>query len=183
MAGITAMPALPREHRSKYRGSAGPVNRGPTPRHPSRGMARTRAAVAAMTAGTAVQASLTVPGQPDQVHTAREFAGRALGADHPCAPLTALLISELVTNSVLHSDSRLPGNTITITLVGVPGGVRVEVRDAGGASVPLLGSGGSDLAEHGRGLRLVSELSDRWDYRRDHAELVTWFEVRAELPT
>jgi anti-sigma regulatory factor (Ser/Thr protein kinase) len=176
------MPVLPRAQRPKYCGSAGPVGRGPTRRHLPHGTARTRAAVAAMTAGTAVQASLTVPGQPDQVHAAREFAGRALGADHPCVPVSALLISELVTNSVLHSDSRLPGNTITITLAGIPGGVRVEVRDAGGATIPLLGSGGSNLAEHGRGLCLVSELSDRWDYRRDHAGLVTWFEVTAELP-
>jgi anti-sigma regulatory factor (Ser/Thr protein kinase) len=133
-----------------------------------------------MTAGTAIRASLTVPGQPEQVHAARAFVGQTLGAVHPCAAIAVLLVSELVTNSVLHSDSRHPGKTITITVIGIPGGVRVEVLDAGGVSVPFLGHGDDDLAERGRGLRLVSELSARWDYRRDDAGLVTWFEIRAE---
>lgn len=133
-----------------------------------------------MTASTAIRASLTVPGQPEQVHAARAFVGQTLGAVHPCGAIAVLLVSELVTNSVLHSDSRHPGKTITITVIGIPEGVRIEVLDAGGASVPFLGHGGGDLAEHGRGLRLVSELSARWDYRRDGAGLVTWFEVRAE---
>ena len=39
------------------------------------------------------------------------------------------------------------------------------------------------LAEGGRGLRLVSDLAARWDYRRDAAGLVTWFEVGAEPPS
>ena len=62
-----------------------------------------------MTTGTAIGASLSVPGRPDQVHAARVFTSEALGDDHPCAPVAVLLVSELVTNSVLHSDSRLPG--------------------------------------------------------------------------
>ena len=132
-----------------------------------------------MTAGTAIRASLTIPGQPEQVRAARAFVGKTLRPVHPCTAIAVLLVSELVTNSVLHSDSRHPGKTITITVIGTLEGVRVEVLDAGGASVPFLGDRGDDLTEHGRGLRLVSELSARWDYRRDDAGLVTWFEVRA----
>lgn len=133
-----------------------------------------------MTASTAIRASLTLPGQPEQVQAARAFVGKTLGPIHPCTAIAVLLVSELVTNSVLHSDSRHPGKTITITVIGAPDGVRIEVLDAGGASVPFLGDSGDDLTEHGRGLRLVNDLSARWNYRRDNAGLVTWFELVAE---
>ena len=138
---------------------------------------REPAPAAGMTAGTVIRASLAVPGQPDQVHAARVFVGEALGADHPCAVLAVLLASELVTNSVLHSDSRLPGGMVTITVTASPQGARVEVRDAGGTSVPVPGDADDELAEHGRGLRLVRDLSARWDYRREDDEIITWFEV------
>jgi anti-sigma regulatory factor (Ser/Thr protein kinase) len=136
-----------------------------------------------MTAGTAIRASLSVPGHPGEVHAARVFTGTTLGDDHPCAAVAVLLVSELVTNSVLHSDSRLPGGTITVTVSGTPDGARVEVRDAGGMSVPLVKRVDDALAEGGRGLRLVNDLAARWNYRCDADELVTWFEVRAEPPS
>jgi anti-sigma regulatory factor (Ser/Thr protein kinase) len=65
-------------------------------------------------AGTTIRACLTIPGQPEQVHAAREFVETALGADRPYTFAGVLLTSELVTNSMLHSNSRLPGQTITI---------------------------------------------------------------------
>lgn len=136
-----------------------------------------------MTAGTAIQASLRVPGRPDQVHAARVFTGATLGDDHPCAAVAVLLVSELVTNSVLHGDSRLPGGTITVTVTGTPDAVRIEVRDAGGTSAPHFKGADDALAEGGRGLRLVNDLAARWNYRRDGDGLVTWFEVRAEPPS
>jgi anti-sigma regulatory factor (Ser/Thr protein kinase) len=136
-----------------------------------------------MTAGTAIRASLSVPGHPDQVRAARAFTSKTLGDDHPCAPAAVLLVSELVTNSVLHSDSRLPGGTVTVTVTGTADVARVEVRDAGGTSVPFLKGAGDGAAEGGHGLRLVDYLAARWDYRRDAAGLITWFEVRAEPPS
>ena len=134
-----------------------------------------------MTTGTAIGASLSVPGRPDQVHAARVFTSEALGDDHPCEPVAVLLVSELVTNSMRHSNSRLPGGTITITVTGSPASARVEVRDAGGVSVPVV-TDADALAEGGRGLRLVSDLAARWGYLREPDGLVTWFEVRAEPP-
>ena len=133
-----------------------------------------------MTAGTAIRASLSFPGHPDQVRAARAFTGKTLGDDHPCAPVAVLLVSEMVTNSVLHSDSRLPGGTVTITVTGTADVALVEVRDAGGTSVPFLKGAGDVAAEGGHGLRLVDYLAARWDYRRDAAGLITWFEVCAE---
>jgi hypothetical protein len=104
--------------------------------------------------GTTSQASLTIPGQPEQVHAARRFVETTLGADHPC----------------------------TGTVTGIPSGARVEVRDAGGGSVPSLGHPGDPLAERGRGLQLVQDLSARWGHRRERTCLITWFEVAAEPP-
>jgi anti-sigma regulatory factor (Ser/Thr protein kinase) len=131
----------------------------------------------------AIGESLTVPGgHHDQAHAARVFTTAVLTGHHPCAAVAVLLVSELVTNSMLHSDSRLPGGTITITVTGSSGCARVEVRDAGGASVPVVKAADGALAEDGRGLRLVSDLAVRWGYRREPDGLVTWFEVRAEPP-
>ena len=124
--------------------------------------------------------SLVIDGLPEQVSAARAFVRQVLGSSHPGADGVALLTSELVTNSVLHSDSRRPGNTITVTVTGMTDGIRVEVLDAGGASVPSLARADDEVTDHGHGLRLVSDLSARWGYHRDDAGLVTWFEVRTE---
>ena len=144
---------------------------------------RVRAAAATMIAGTDIRETLTVPGgHHDQAHAARVFTTTALTGHHPCAAVAELLVSELVTNSMRHSNSRLPGGTITITVTGSPASARVEVRDAGGASVPVVKDADDALAEGGRGLRLVSDLAARWGYLREPDGLVTWFEVRAEPP-
>ena len=137
-----------------------------------------------MTTGTAIGASLSVPGRPDQVHAARVFTSEALGDGHPCEPVAVLLVSELVTNSVLYSDSRLPGGMITVTVTSAgPDAVRVEVRDAGGPTLPFLKEAGDVAAEGGHGLQLVDRLAARWAYRRDTAGLTTWFVVCAEPPS
>ena len=136
-----------------------------------------------MTASTAICETLTIPGcDHDQAHAARVFTTGALTGEHPCAAVAVLLVSELVTNSMLHSDSRLPGGTITVTVTGSPGSALVEVRDAGGASVPVVNGADDALAEGGRGLRLVSDLAARWGYRREPDGLITWFQVGGEPP-
>ncbi len=139
-----------------------------------------------MTAVTAIREALTLPGQydgqHDQARAARVFTRATLRDRHPCAAVAVLLVSELVTNSMLHSNSQRPGGTITITVTGTPDSARVEVRDAGGTSVPVLKGTDGTLAEGGRGLRLVSDLAARWAYRREPDGLVTWFEIRAEPP-
>lgn len=90
-----------------------------------------------------------------------------------------LLTSELVTNSVEHSDSRLPGGKVAITLRVGTDRVRVEVADAGGAAVPTL-CRDDGLGESGRGLRLVNACSLAWSYRRSAGGIVTWFECAPE---
>jgi anti-sigma regulatory factor (Ser/Thr protein kinase) len=124
--------------------------------------------------------SMTIPGEAAQLHAARQFVTQTLGDDHSCADTAVLLTSELVTNSVQHSYSRRPGGTVTITVITVPGSVRVEVIDGGGATVPvvrmdLLDS--EELTEDGRGLHLVELIATRWGHYSDDAGTVTWFEL------
>jgi anti-sigma regulatory factor (Ser/Thr protein kinase) len=132
---------------------------------------------------------LVICGRPEQVGVARAFVRQVLGASHPGTERVTLLTSELVTNSVNHSDSRLDGGTITVTVrtVTVNTGtastgadrIRVEVTDDGGPTAPTLRQD-DELAEAGRGLRLVEAYSLEWDYYQDGTRTVTWFECVAE---
>jgi serine/threonine-protein kinase RsbW len=133
-----------------------------------------------MKTGVALLGSLTIPGRPENVAAARAFVARTLGDDCACADTAVLLTSELVTNSQQHSSSRRNGGAITVNLIAIPGGVRVEVVDEGGPTAPALRSspeGPPGLAEDGRGLQLVQMLSARWNYWHDDAGTLTWFEL------
>jgi anti-sigma regulatory factor (Ser/Thr protein kinase) len=124
--------------------------------------------------------TLTLPGRADQVLKARSFIDRTLGARGLDGEIACLLGSELVTNSVQHSDSRFPGGCVTVTVRAMPGEVLVEVTDEGGGELPELGDGANPCAEDGRGLLLVAALSARWGYQRGPGQLTTWFQVPAE---
>ena len=122
---------------------------------------------------------LVICGRPEQVAVARAFVRQVLGAAHPGLDRVMLLTSELVTNSVNHSDSRLDGGTITVMVRTGAGRVHVEVTDDGAPTAPVVCSE-DDLAEGGRGLLLVEAYSLSWDYYRDGTRTVTWFECVPE---
>jgi anti-sigma regulatory factor (Ser/Thr protein kinase) len=127
--------------------------------------------------------SLTIPGHPACLHAAREFIARTLGPDHGRLDTTVLLTSELVTNSLKHSQSARSCGTVSITLISVPAGIRVEVIDDGSENEPTVRHReleSPELAESGRGLKLVEFLSANWGYYRDTAGTVTWFELTEE---
>jgi serine/threonine-protein kinase RsbW len=128
--------------------------------------------------------SLTIPGQPACLHAAREFIARALGSGDARLDTAVLLTSELATNSIKHSESGSSGGTVTITLISVPDGIRVEVIDDGSENEPavrLSQAESPELIETGRGLQLVEFLSANWGYYRDTAGTVTWFELAEQL--
>src|ERR1700729_2923924 len=111
------------------RGWSGP-QRGPGPAGPRGTAGGTRAIVLG---------SLTIPGRPEQVATARAFVARTLsshqvGADDDTA---TLLTSEIVTNAVRHTKSGVDGGTVTIVVIGVPQGLLVEIIDGGSAGSPV----------------------------------------------
>ncbi len=126
------------------------------------------------------QASLpllrVLPGLPESASTARRLARDLLGAAHPALDTVALLVSELVTNAVMHSLSALPGGTVTLALCPGPTGVLIEVCDNGGPASPWVAAPG-DGAEHGYGLLLVDALADSWGTVVGPEGRLTWCRV------
>ncbi|WP_405583915.1 ATP-binding protein [Streptomyces sp. NBC_01190] len=91
-----------------------------------------------------------------------------------------LVLSELFSNSVRHVRSP-EGSPIETRYERLPGGLRIEVRDAG-AELPVLQKPSAD-AESGYGLGLVEMLTDgRWGAgtRDGVAGKVTWAVVADE---
>ena len=128
-------------------------------------------------AGLAVRESVTLAGRAERARVARAFVSAILGPGHPCGDVAALLVSEVFGNSVRHSGSGAPGETVTVAVIAGDGVVRVEVTDRGGAGAPELRPAARD-AEGGRGLQLVAGLAARWGWRRRRGgRLVTWFEL------
>jgi anti-sigma regulatory factor (Ser/Thr protein kinase) len=114
-------------------------------------------------AGLAVRESVTLAGRAERARAARAFVFEVLGPGHPCGDVAILLVSEIFSNSVRHSRSGAPGETVTV--ISGDGTVRVEVTDRAGPGTPELRPAGRD-AEGGRGLQLVAGLAARWGWRR-----------------
>ena len=120
-----------------------------------------------------------LPGRPESASAARELARQVLGDGNPATETAMLLVSELVTNSVMHSKSGEPGGSVTVALCEGPAGVLIQVCDGGGPSEPrVAGTPGND-AEHGYGLLLVDVLADRWGTISSPEGRVTWCRVSA----
>jgi anti-sigma regulatory factor (Ser/Thr protein kinase) len=128
----------------------------------------------AVMASAAVIGNLTIPARPESVSAARSFVTKALGEDDPATDVAVLLVSETVTNAVLHSNSRRPGGTVTIAAVDIDGGVRIEVADEGSEqSAPEVK--GHGCVSGGHGLFLVQTLADQWGYVRHDYGTTVWF--------
>src|ERR1700677_3242128 len=139
----------------------------------------TRAAgkAGALMAGAAVRETVTLAGRAERARAARAFVSEVLGSGHPCRDAAILLVSEIFSNSVRHSRSGAPGETVTVAVITGDGTVRVEVTDRAGPGTPELRPASRD-AEGGRGLQLVASLAARWGWRRRRGEhMVTWFEL------
>ena len=124
-----------------------------------------------------VLATLTIPGRPEQVSSARAFVSRTLsaheiGTDNDTA---TLLTSEIVTNAIAHTKSGVEGGTVTIVVIGIPHGVLVEVIDDGSAGTPIVK--GDLYAAEGHGLFLVQELATQWGYLRNTGGTTVWFHL------
>src|SRR3954453_6318382 len=118
-----------------------------------------------------------LPMQRNAPALAREFARRSRCTEHALEVLddALLLISELVTNSVLHG-----GPPIVLAIECDGEGLTVRVRD-GATDLPVPRKA-SDDDEGGRGLSLVDLLTDTWgvepvadDYGSGKQ---VWFELR-----
>jgi anti-sigma regulatory factor (Ser/Thr protein kinase) len=89
-----------------------------------------------------------------------------------------LLVSELVTNSVRHSDIAAT-DTVELDVAMTPSTLRVEVGDPGSGFEPRPRDP-NRTRPGGWGLYLVDRLADRWGVARNSITRV-WFEIDRPL--
>lgn len=108
------------------------------------------------------------------VPEARRFVGDSLsGVPGDAVDVARLLVSELVTNAVLHARTEL-----TLTLDRSGSVVRVQVED-GNPRLPVLRTHGNDAAT-GRGLRVLDKMASSWGTHNIEGGKVVWFEIQTE---
>ena len=84
----------------------------------------------------------------------------------------ALVISELVSNAILHAYP-LPGEQLKIAWAMEDGWLEVAVSDGGSATTPHAGHPTASSVS-GRGLAIVAHLSHNWGVRTEDVGLTVW---------
>ncbi|MEV7341586.1 ATP-binding protein [Streptomyces sp. NPDC093544] len=122
---------------------------------------------------------LEIRPDPAEVGRARRWArsrlaGSGIGADEPLAETLILLVSELVTNAVVHTGCP------AVLRLSLPDGVeattvRLEVADS--STRPPIPRHADGEETNGRGLELVDGLADRWGWCPEGAGKRIWVEV------
>jgi anti-sigma regulatory factor (Ser/Thr protein kinase) len=126
--------------------------------------------------GAVLLGRLSIGGTAKNVAQARAFVAETVGKDHSCTDTAVLLSSELVTNAVLHSDSRRAGGTVTVLVAALADSIRVEVTDEGSAgSIPVVKE--QINTPDGHGLFLVENLADQWGFTRGRGRTTVWFDL------
>jgi len=115
---------------------------------------------------------------PRGARLARRLAGQrvdAWGLPYDCDAHHALtlIVGELAANAVRHG--RVPGRDFHLALAFGATTVRIEVTDTRTEGVPAVATS-TDLRDTGRGLLLVEQLADHWDWhpRRDGPGKTVW---------
>lgn len=110
---------------------------------------------------------------------ARRWAVFSLGSDPvgPSADDVALIVSELVTNSVVHAHGD-SSQLLRISVARFDDRVRIGVTDSGSETVPHLREP-DDQMPGGVGLRIVDRLCVSWGVIRDGTRAT---EVWCEIP-
>ncbi|MEU6218424.1 ATP-binding protein [Streptomyces sp. NPDC047022] len=132
-----------------------------------------------------LQVQLEIRPDPAEVGRARQWArsrlaGSGIAADEPLAETLILLVSELVTNAVVHTGCPA---VLRLLLTGmrddpsgaVAGMVRLEVADASARPPEPRHATGDETG--GRGLELVDGLADRWGWDQEGVGKRIWCEL------
>ncbi|MBA2807031.1 ATP-binding protein [Streptomyces sp. KM273126] len=128
-----------------------------------------------------LQVQLEIRPDPTEVGRARKWArsrlaGSGIEPDEPLAETLVLLVSELVTNAVVHTGCPA---VLRLLLSGVRDGsagtVRLEVADA--CDRPPLPRHAEGEDTNGRGLALVEGLADRWGWNSEGVGKRIWCEL------
>ncbi|MFI6084179.1 ATP-binding protein [Streptomyces sp. NPDC051217] len=127
-----------------------------------------------------LQMQLEVGADPAEVGRARRWArsrliGSGMNEDEPLAETLILLISELVTNAVVHTGCPAVLRMLFGSGAAEAGTVRVEVADTSARPPCQRHALGEDT--NGRGLELVDGLADRWGWQPEGSGKRIWCEV------
>lgn len=110
--------------------------------------------------------------EPAAIQAARRRVGE-LDLDAEDRRVLALLVSELVTNSVRHAS----GPSIGVAIELCEDVTRVSVEDGGGGFSPPPAPTPGEPSPSGWGLYLVERFTDRWGVAAEGRTRV-WFEMR-----
>lgn len=116
-----------------------------------------------------------LPCSPASVAVARRTLSaelRAAGILEPAIRDAALVISELLSNAILHAYP-LPGERLQVAWSVSASSLKLEVSDGGSHTRPQAGRPPA-AAPGGRGLGIVESLSERWGIRVNEAGLTVW---------
>ncbi|GAA2459966.1 SpoIIE family protein phosphatase [Streptomyces macrosporus] len=117
------------------------------------------------------------PQRPESVAAARRFVRAALaGAASDVVDTSRLLVSELVTNAVLHARTR-----VEVSVRVLDDRIRVQVSDHR-PSLRLVPHECPPYAGTGWGLALVARLASRHGVDADEERKTVWFELRPDGP-
>lgn len=117
---------------------------------------------------------LDLPGDLHCPSVARQFTRsycREHQVDGPTTDMAVLLVSELVTNAVVHGRGAVRLELKT----GADGALHVEVEDDDDTA-PVLGNLTPDRQD-GRGLAIIDSCARSWGTRPVGAGKIVWFEL------
>ena len=125
-----------------------------------------------------MQAACRLAPHPTSLRAARDFASEVLGEEpSPFMALVGLLVTELVTNAIVHAQT-----SIVVTVTTHESAVRVAVRDESPARPFLKTAAPTDVT--GRGMAIVDGLADAWGVETaPGAGKTVWFEVEQHTAT
>jgi anti-sigma regulatory factor (Ser/Thr protein kinase) len=113
---------------------------------------------------------------PASPRTARRFVTKLLdewGVAGDAVERSQLLVSELVSNAVLHAMG-----PVLLTVSLRDGHLRIEVVNHGAGTPRKRNATAADLS--GRGLQLVDKLATGWGSTVDGGRTRVWFELQAK---
>ncbi|GAA4240860.1 hypothetical protein GCM10022254_67290 [Actinomadura meridiana] len=117
-----------------------------------------------------------IPSKPQNVANGRRWLltrlKPLLGERHSACEDSVLLLSETLTNAIVHGN----GDRVEVDAYVDAAVVRVEVTDEGGSTVPHRRDDPDGV--HGRGLPILAMLTKSWGFEQlDDGRLRVWFEI------
>lgn len=121
-----------------------------------------------------VERAIELPAEVSSPALARQFVTDSVAETEldALADLALLLVSELVTNAVVHA-----GTPSVLRLVHGHGRLRVELHDASIEEAYVVPASQNGYRPGGRGVLLIDTLADRWGSEVDEHGKIVWFEL------